>query len=243
MNQLIHRVSGLRAIPLLVAVLVLLAGCQTPRFLQAELPDDGPAIAVSQAAALRFMEKLQTAGQQATQSQSVSLTVSEQEVTSFLSIGSQLSQQLEAMNVDSVAQLEQLQGSPQLAQFEGLGDWLQFLRGGEGLPNLSLSELGLSLQEPQVHFRGDGQIVIRGYAQALGQKQPLRLVLAPRASEGELVLDFVEGKLGPVSVPEGIIDQIGLGLSRLILAGQDYVRVSQIRVSDGALTVSGAYRR
>jgi hypothetical protein len=103
--------------------------------------------------------------------------------------------------------------------------------------------LGLSIQEPQVRFRADGQIIVAGYAQALGQRQPLRLVLAPRASQGELVLDFVEGKLGPVSVPELLIDQIGLGLSKLILAGQDYVEVSQIQVGNGTLTVSGAYRQ
>ena len=121
--------------------------------------------------------------------------------------------------------------------------WLGLLRGGDGLPNLSLAELGLRIQEPQVRFRADGRIVISGYAEALGQRQALRLVLAPRASSGELVLDFVEGKLGPVPIPELIIDQIGLVLAKVILAGQEYVEVSQIEVGSGTLTISGAYRQ
>jgi hypothetical protein len=67
--------------------------------------------------------------------------------------------------------------------------------------------------------------------------------MAPRAAAGELVLDFVEGTLGPLSVPEGIVDLVGKGLSRLILAGNDYVEVSKIEVADGSLTLSGQYLR
>ena len=229
---------------LVVTVLVLvLSACQMPSFLQSELPDDGSAIVVSQGAALRFIDKLQAAGEQVTQNQRVSLTVTQEEVTSFLSVGSLLSEHLEAMGVSSLGQLEQLQSSPELAQFEGLEQWLGLLRGGDGLPNLSLAELGLRIQEPQVRFRADGRIVISGYAEALGQRQALRLVLAPRASSGELVLDFVEGKLGPVPIPELIIDQIGLVLAKVILAGQEFVEVSQIEVGSGTLTISGAYRQ
>jgi hypothetical protein len=69
----------------------------------------------------------------------------------------------------------------------------------------------------------------------------LRLVLAPRAADGELVLDFVEGTLGPVSVPEGLVDLVGRALARLILAGGDYVEISKIEVSQGSLTLSGRY--
>jgi hypothetical protein len=56
-----------------------------------------------------------------------------------------------------------------------------------------------------------------------------------------LVLDFVEGELGPVPIPEFLIDQIGSGLAKLILAGQAYVEVTQIQVGDGTLTLSGRY--
>lgn len=243
MSPMKRHISWEAGVLVLTVLVLLVSACQMPSFLQSELPEDGPAVAVSQGAALRFIEKLRSAGEQAAQSQRVSLSVTQEEVTSFLSIGSQLSEQLEAMQIQSMAQLEQLQDSPELAQFEGLEDWIGLLRGGEGVPNLSLSELGLSIQEPQVRFRGNGQMFISGYAQALGQRQGLRLVLAPRAAGGELVLDFVEGTLGPIPVPELIIDQIGLVLAKLILAGQDFVEISQIRVEEGRLTVSGAYRQ
>jgi hypothetical protein len=58
-----------------------------------------------------------------------------------------------------------------------------------------------------------------------------------------LVLDFVEGTLGPVAVTEQLIDQLGEGLAKLVMAGDEYVEISQIRVDDGTLTISGGYRQ
>jgi hypothetical protein len=224
-------------VPILLTLL-LLSACQRPGFLQAEMPDDGPPIAISQEEARRFVEKVTVAGENAASTKRLQLTVTQGEVTSFLDIGARLAKQMEAMNVESLEELGQLQDAPELR------DWMELLQGGESLP-LGLSDLSLrvGIREPQVYFKGDGRIIIRGYAEALGQREPLRLVLAPRASEGELVLDFVEGKLGPVPIPELLVDQIGTGLAKLILAGDEYVEIAQILVNDGVLTISGGYRR
>jgi len=53
----------------------------------------------------------------------------------------------------------------------------------------------------------------------------------------------LEGTLGPVSVPETLVNLVGTGLAHLILAGSDYVEVSKIEVSDGLLTLDGRYLR
>jgi hypothetical protein len=229
-----------------LAALLLLGACAQPEFLQSEMPDDGPPIATSQQAARRFVEKVAAAAESAPQTKRLEITVTQAEVTSFLNIGAELAGQMrQVYGVDSLAELQQLQGAQGLEGLEGIPDWAGLLQGdGQGLgldlPDLNLLSL---IKEPQVYFKSNGQIVIRGYAQALGQRQPLRLVLAPHASDGELALDFVEGKLGPVPVPELIIDQIGSGLARLILAGRDYVQVSLIVVDNGSLTIRGGYVR
>jgi hypothetical protein len=58
-----------------------------------------------------------------------------------------------------------------------------------------------------------------------------------------LLLDFVEGNLGPVPVPESLVAQIGKGLARAILAGQECVEITAIRVGDGTLTIAGRCAR
>jgi hypothetical protein len=229
---------------LAVLFLLLLGACQAPAFLQSELPDDGPPVATSSAAAGRFGQKVAAAGERAVDTQQFTLTVTQEEVTSFLNLGSQLAEQLQtAYGVDSLQELQALQGQQGRQAMEGLPDWAKQLQGGENSLGLDLPDLSfrVAIKEPEVHFKGNGQIIVRGYGQVLSQRQALRLVLAPRASQGELVLDFVEGKLGPVPVPEGVVDLVGKGLASLILTGRDYVEISRIQVSSGSLTLTGRY--
>ena len=227
-----------------LAVVLVLSACQPPAFLQGEMPDDGPPVATTPAAAQRFAEKVAAAGERAVETKRLNITVTQKEVTSFLNIGSQMAQQLQdTYGVSSLKELQQLQQQQGLARAAGLPDWVKTLQQaqenlGVDLPDLSLA---VRVKDPEVYFRGNGQIIVRGYGQVLGLREPLRLVLAPRASKGELVLDFVEGTLGPVSVPEGLVDLVGKGLARLILAGSDYVQVSKIEVSGGSLTLRGRY--
>jgi hypothetical protein len=223
-------------IPLLILVL---AACDRPAFLDAELPDDGPPVATSQAAAMRFAEKAANAAESAADSKRLNLTISQEEVTSFLDLGSIMSEQLGALGIYNMADLQALEGSAELAAIEGLPAWLDVIRSSDGKLELNPR---VSIREPEVRFQGNGHIIVRGYAEALGQRQPLRLVLAPRASEGEMVLDFVEGNLGPVEIPEGLIDTIGSWLVRILLLGEQYVAVEEITVTNGRMTIRGGYQ-
>jgi hypothetical protein len=228
----------------LLAIVAVVGAWQAPGFLQAELPDDGPRVATSQAAARSFAEKVAAAGERASESKRLRITITEAEVTSFLNIGSEMARQLQATyGVDSLTQLDQLQREQALQNAEGLPEWAALLERARGTLGLELPDdrLRVAIQEPEVRFEQNGQIVVRGYAELLVLRQPLRLVMAPRASAGELVLDFVEGTLGPLSVPEGLVDLVGQGLARLILTGSDYVEISKIEVADGSLTLSGRY--
>jgi hypothetical protein len=47
--------------------------------------------------------------------------------------------------------------------------------------------------------------------------------------------------MGPVAVPQLLVDQVGCMLARLILLGQEYVEISQLGVGGGSLTISGRY--
>jgi hypothetical protein len=223
---------------------LLLVACQTPEALQSELPNDGPPVATSPAAAGRFTQKVVAAGERAADTKRFNLTVSQEEVTSFLSLGSQLAEQMQSVyGVDSLQELQALQGQQALQAMEGLPDWAKQLQGGQNSLGLDLPELSfrVAVKEPEVYFKGNGQMIVRGYGEVLGQRQALRLVLAPHASKGELTLDFVEGNLGPVAVPEGVVDLVGQGLASLILVGRDYVDISKIEVGGGSLTLSGRY--
>jgi hypothetical protein len=226
----------------LIAVLLLLSGCQQPGFLRTKLPDDGPAPQVSQELAVRFIENTVVAGQTAFNSGVFSLTVTQDEVTSFLVFGADLVEQIQA--VESVEGLEALEGLEGTEQPFDLEIWRRLFEEQGGLPDVQLPDLSLRLgiEEPQVYFKANGHIVIRGFGELRGRRQPVRVVVAPRAADGELVLDFVEGTLGPVPVPEALFDRIGEVLAEAILTGQSYLQVAEVTavsVGDGTLTVSG----
>jgi len=229
----------------IVAVFVLTA-CQLPRLGQAELPDDGAPIATSQEAARQFMEKITDAGLNGSETGQFTLTVTQEEVTSFLEIGSTLADQLQSVknleNLEDLADLSDLEG---IEGVEGLDKWQEILRRREGLPKIRLPNLNLrlSIEEPEVRFLSNRQIIVRGYGRLLMLRLPLRVVLAPRADDGELVFDFVEGNLGAVNLPEGLFDLIGKALAQAVLLGQDYGEISQIEVGDGVLTLSGSYNK
>ncbi len=128
-----------------------------------------------------------------TESKRLRMTVTDTEVTSFLNIGSELADQLQAMyGVDNLAQLDQLQLEQALQNVEGLPQWVGLLERARGTLGLQLpsGRLRVTIQEPEVRFHPNRHIVIRGYAAAPGVRQPLRLVMAPRASARELVFDF-----------------------------------------------------
>jgi len=225
-------------VTILVAAALLLTACQAPRLPSSELPDDGPPIVVSDAAARSFVDKVTAAGETAAQNGELRLTVTQEEASSFLHVATDLS---DAMRLTEAENLRDLDLDP-LRQEESLPQWLRDMAADQELPDLRLPDFGflLSIRQPTVYF-DDGQIIVRGYGEVLGLRQPLRVVLAPRAANGELVLDFVDGTIGPLPMPEILIDEAGQQLANLLLASRDYVQITEVHAGDGMLTIVGRY--
>lgn len=220
-----------------IMVALLLSGCRSDAS-QATLPDDGPPPVTSQAAARRFVEKAIAAGESAASNGQFTLTVTEEEVNSFLTIGTRLLERFQSVPIE---ELDQIGPLPGLGPIEEVAEWKTLLKRIEGLPNIRLGDarIPLTIEEPQVYLRGDGSVIVRGYARLLRWRQPARVVVAPYAAGGEVELDFVEGQLGSTSMPEVIFDLIGKGIAEALVLGQTYAEVTEIRVSDGTLTLSG----
>lgn len=239
--------------PLHFAFVLTLAAslaCSLPSLGEPELPDDGPAVPVSQEAAASFVIKVLAVGDQASQSQSVRFTVTQEEVTSALSYGAEIAAYsqggplFEGLGDLPVEDLPADELPAEAQRFRDLAESLGGLTGsqdserGGGL----LPDLRLKLEEPQVYFRGDGRMILRGHGVLWRWRQPLRVVIAPRAAEGELELDFVEGQLGALPLPEFLFDPLGDLISRALLAGQEYAAITEITVTEGVLTFAGELR-
>lgn len=95
------------------------------------------------------------------------------------------------------------------------------------------------LREPQIYFKGDGTIILRANIDFQGQQQTIRVVARPTAANGSLQVDITEGSIGPVPVPESLLNQVEGQLAEAILAGQTYARLDEIRVEEGSLTLTG----
>jgi hypothetical protein len=200
---------------------------------------DEPTVATSPKAALRFVEKVSGAGQRAAETGELKLTVTDREVTSFLNVWTMVAGQVGGLqNLNEVEGLKELASGAEAAELRQL---LKMIQQGEGATGLDASNLTLRLtiKEPEVQFTPDGRITVRGYLAVLFWRWPIQAVVAPRASQGEMVLDFVEGAVGPIPMPELAFDLVGKGLARGILAGQDYGEITNIRVTDGKLTIRG----
>lgn len=221
---------------------VLLSACAGRGAEQVEL--EPPPVPVSTEAAERFFSKALAAGQQALMDQSVHLTVTDEEVTSALALAARFvafSPSGVSIDREMVPEGDQLPSDIGLP--EGLQEVLPLDPDGDGSGLLGgfTDSLRLKILDPQVRFTAQGQIDIRATGQLGERERPVHLVLAPRASQGELELDFVEGSLGGLPIPELIFDPIGNLMARLILAGQDYIRVNEITVVQGSLTLSGEW--
>ncbi|MCD6286980.1 MAG: hypothetical protein J7M39_13805 [Anaerolineae bacterium] len=231
----------LRLISILVSIFLVVAGCTGSDGQARELPNDGPAPPTSRAAALSFVRKALTAGQSAAENQSITLVLTDAEVTSFLGLRAELTRDLEKVGIEQIGQVEGLEelGSGDLS----IEAW-RGLFGTDGQPRERLiPRLRIGLREPQVYFKADGRIIARGYLALLKWRMPVRAVVTPRAVEGEMELDFVEGQIGKVKAPEFLFDLLGKGIAEALLAGQAYAEITQIHVQAGTLTISGRYNR
>ncbi|HEX8684395.1 MAG TPA: hypothetical protein VF707_18915 [Ardenticatenaceae bacterium] len=183
---------------LIVTILMTLSACEIPG---TGLPDDGPPIPVTEEAATSFQQKIQVAGQEAQATGSTTVSITQEEITSFLTLRQDM--------------LEAQAGEQSGTQFE------------------------FPLIEPQVYFKDDGNIVVRGRIEYEGVNQPIRIVAQPTALNGTLEVNVTEGRIGPVPVPGVILDQVDNAVTQAILAGQDYGQITNLQVSGGTLTFSG----
>jgi hypothetical protein len=138
--------------------------------------------------------------------------VTQEELTPFLNIGSQISRQLQAVQPLQGSQLT-ADGLEQLDGMEGLEKWME------------------SAQEREGHLP----------VRLLRWQQPVHLMVAPRATRGELALDFASGRVGPVRLPEFVFGPLGRALAQVVLTGQAFAEITEISVQEGRLTVAGRY--
>ena len=219
--------------PMLMIMALLFSGCGGSRRTESGLPDDGPAPATSRAAALSFVRKALTAGQRAVEGGTFTLTITDAEVTSFVNIRRDLMNELGDVGLEDLGQIEGLEG---LGDEDGINieAWRDLLQQrDEGGP------LRPRLRDARVHFKDNGDVIARGEFAVLRWKLPARFVVAPEASEGEIMLDFVESQIGQIKLPEVVFDLLGRGVARALLAGQKYAEITEIRVGAGTLTLSG----
>jgi hypothetical protein len=204
----------------------------------AKLPDDGPPPTVSTQAAASFLKKVLAVSQGAVASHQVRFTITDAEVTSALNLGDQISRAAEGLPGGLTAQ-EGLQTLTENQDLGDLGDLLARFQDGADDTGLDLRRLRPRLIEPLVYFKGDGRMIVRGEGVFMSWRLPLRVVVAPRAAGQTLELDFIEGQVGTVGLPELLFDPLGKLLAHVLLAGREYAEIQEITVADGAFTFAG----
>lgn len=239
--------------PAMLATLALLAlsACQA-RGAEAVLPNDGPAPEFSQDAAGSLVRKLIAAGQSTAAGEVVELHFTQQEVTSFLLLGDQLSSVMDTQDLDpqimeSLQEMYGIEGLGELGdmQFEGEPEILRELRertgsGEGGVLNLSgLRNLRPRMLEPQIFFKSSGDVILRGYGALLWWEIPARVVFAPHVS-GSLRLEFREGQLGRIPLPVGLLNWAGDFLSRTIPEDLNFAEIREVHVSEGEISMRGS---
>jgi hypothetical protein len=238
MNARSRRILKMTAASLALA---LAAGaCFIPGVGEATLPDDGPPVPVTQAAAESFSQKV-LAGAQG--DGTFQFTITQQEATSAVAILAELAEFsgdspiLEgAGQIPDQIPLEELPGDLEVTPaIEAL---LERLQGADG-QGPDLSGLRMELDQPEIYFKGDGRMILRGYGVLGSWRLPLRVVTQPRASQGEIVLDFVEGQIGRLPLPEFLFDPLGKLMAQALLAGREYAEISELTVGPGTLTFRG----
>jgi hypothetical protein len=201
--------------------------------LTAEYGDPVPA---SVSAARRFVERAARAFQSGTSSRSFRITVSEVEATSALSLGLMIPELTMAMDSAPPATFQRTDDIGQLRR--ALREQRKARLAGRSFREklATLFDPDIHTGDVQVHFTGNGEIVMAGYVEAWRWRQPALVVFAPRARSGELQLNFLSGKLGRLPAPAFAFNALGDLAASLILQGRDYAEISNLTVSDGRLT-------
>jgi hypothetical protein len=216
------------------------SGGVDPAALTAQYGDPVPA---SREDAARVLTRGVDAFRRAPETGAVRFTLTESEATSALGMGLMMPELMRAAGripreeLEQVGDLEALRARiwreadaqrAELAERSGLSERLLLKLD----PRIRTGDL-------EVRFEGSGEVVVAGYVQAWSFRLPGIFVVAPRARDGTLDLDFVSGRLGRLPLPELAFDWVGSMLVRGILLGRDYAEVSEITVGDGTLTFAG----
>jgi uncharacterized protein YpmS len=173
------------------ALLLAALACNFPsRILTTATPTLEP-VPVTTEAAQELQQNLQMAATQASPDQTVTLTMTEEQLTSLIALELQKEQE----------------------------------------PVLT---------DPQVHLR-DGQIEVKGRVEQAGMRLPLTMIVTVSATEqGEAHFDVLSADLGPVSLPDGLKDEIEAQINRYVspeIARE--VIVEDVQVGDGVMTITG----
>ncbi|MCZ7533135.1 MAG: hypothetical protein M5U23_06995 [Acidimicrobiia bacterium] len=204
----------------------------------ASLPDDGDPVPVSGEAAISLVKKVQAAVGDAPGTKSITIQVTDEEVTSFLAIATLLSGQIEdAGGTGDLGQIDLINTS----STTDIASWKELIDSQNGIGGILTRgmDLGVTIRDPEVKFTSAGEIIIRGYGKMGPLSVPARAVVMPEIVDGNLKLEIVEGQLGRLPLPGGVSNLLADGIEKALLAGHEVASVTRIDVSQGTLTVSG----
>ena len=112
----------------------------------------------------------------------------------------------------------------------------------------SLANLKLqSIQETRIQnlqiFLRDGQIQITGQASSDGFKLPVSLAVRVSAANGSIAYELLQAKVGPVSLPDSIMQEFEAQLDQIILnqlnPSATNVYIENITIANGVMTITG----
>jgi hypothetical protein len=224
---------------LVIGLLVVVASittCSAGVDLASLTAEYGDPVPTSTDAARRFVERTAAAVQSAAASRRLSISVSESEATSALSLGLMMPELMRAMETMPAEEIQQAKDIEEVRELIREHEAVEPGSRTLGQRVAALLDPRLRTGDVQVRFTGNGEIVIAGYVHAWRWRQPALVVFAPSARAGELQLDFVKGRLGRLPAPAWAFDLLGNLVTSLILMGQDYAEISNLTVTEGRLT-------
>jgi uncharacterized protein YpmS len=102
------------------------------------------------------------------------------------------------------------------------------------------------LQDANVRLL-DGQIQVTAQAEQSGMRLPLEILMQPTADEeGKPNINIVSGSLGPLPLPESLLDQLSAQLDSLLdhqinTSGRE-VFIEDIHIENGVMEITGHAR-
>lgn len=173
----------------------------------------------------------------------LAVTITDSEATSVLSLGMlipELTLAMERLSPEEIAASRDLEALRERVRRENDAVRREMMQRASLSQRLAMMlDPRIRTGEVQVKFNASGEVVVSGYVQAWSFRQAGVFVVAPAVRDSELQLDFVEGQLGRLPLPEFAFDLFGRLLSSTILLGREYAEISEISVEEGRLRLVG----